>query len=249
MGEQKALTAEGHRLLTQVKAYGVTAGWNATALASPNHGGEMQARPIDVVAIGASAGGVEALSKLLHALPADLPAAVLITLHRPVARESQLQQILARVSRLPVVVARQGERLLPGKCYLGSPSRHLTVGPGLVANLVHDGFYRGHNIDLLFSSLARNAGKRAIGVVLSGLLKDGSQGLVALKEVGGKALVQSPGEARFKDMPRSAIEFDGAVDKIGPVGELAHEICRLVHSNGRHHDRSALVLPSEPTNP
>lgn len=209
----------------------------------------MQAHRIDVIAIGASAGGVEALSKLLRALPMDLPAAVLVTLHRPVARDSQLQQILARVSRLPVVVARQGERLLPGKCYLGSPSRHLTVGPGLVANLVHDGFYRGHNIDLLFSSLARNAGKRTVGVVLSGLLKDGTQGLVALKEAGGKALVQSPGEAAFKDMPCSAIEFDGAVDRIAPIGELAHEICRLVHSNGRGHDAAVSASPSEPANP
>jgi two-component system chemotaxis response regulator CheB len=212
-------------------------------------GGEMQAYPIDVVAIGASAGGVEALSKLLRALPADLPAAVLVTLHRPVARDSQLHRILAHVSRLPVVVARQGERLRPGKCYLGSPSHHLTVGPGMVANLVHNGFYRAHNIDLLFSSLARNAGKRTIGVVLSGLLKDGTQGLVALKEAGGKALVQSPGEASFKDMPRSAIEFDGAVDRIAPIDELAQEICRLVHSNGRGDDHPGPALHSEPVNP
>ena len=209
----------------------------------------MQLHPFDIVAIGASAGGVEAVCKLVHALPADLPAAVLVALHRPVAGESQLQQILARVSRLPVIVARQGERLRPGVCYLGSPSRHLTVGPGLVANLVHDGFYRAHNIDLLFSSLARNAGKRAIGVVLSGLLKDGTQGLVALKEAGGKALVQSLGEASFKDMPRSAIEFDGAVDSIAPIAELAHEICRLVHLNVRSHERSSSTLPSEAANP
>lgn len=208
----------------------------------------MQSHPIDVVAIGASAGGVEALSKLLHALPADLPAAVLVTLHRPVERESQLHHVLAQVSRLPVVVARQGEQLRPGKCYLGSPYRHLTVGPGLVANLVHDGFYRGHNIDLLFSSLARNAGKRTIGVVLTGLLKDGTQGLVALKEAGGKALVQSLVEARFDDMPRSAIAFDGPIDKIAPIGELAREICRLVHSSAPARDRSLPASPSEPAN-
>ncbi len=208
----------------------------------------MQAHPFDIVAIGASAGGVEALSNLLHALPADLPAAVLVTLHRPVECESRLHHILGRVSRLPVVVARQGEQLRPGKCYLGSPYRHLTVGPGLVANLVSDGFYRGHNIDLLFSSLARNGGRRAIGVILSGLLKDGTQGLVALKEAGGKALVQSLAEARFDDMPRSAIAFDGVIDKIAPIGELAHEICRLVHSNVHGRDRSPPVSPSEPAN-
>jgi two-component system chemotaxis response regulator CheB len=209
----------------------------------------MQPRPIDVVAIGASAGGVEALSQLLHALPADLPAAVLITLHRPVARESQLPQILTRASRLPVVVARQDERLQPGKCYLGMPSHHLTVGPGLVAKLVHDGFYRAHNIDLLFNSLARNAGTRTIGVVLSGLLKDGTQGLTALKEAGGKALVQSPAEASFKDMPRNAIALDGAVDRVASISELAHEICRLVRANSHNNDHSTAVPRSQPANP
>lgn len=191
----------------------------------------MQSHPIDIVAIGASAGGVETLSKLLHLLPADLPATVLVTLHRPVSRESQLPQILARASRLPVIVAKQGEKLQPRTCYLGAPSRHLAIGPGLVARLVHDGFYRGHNIDLLFTSLARNAGPRTVGVVLSGLMKDGTQGLAALKEAGGKALVQSLVEAPFKDMPRSAIEYDGAIDMIGPVHDLAQEICRLVRKS------------------
>jgi len=189
----------------------------------------MRSHPINIVAIGASAGGMVALVKLLQALPADLPATVLITMHRPVARESHLQQILSRASRLPVVIARQGEKLQARRCYLGTPNLHLTVGPGLVARLVHDGFYRGHNIDLLFSSLARNAGPQTVGVVLSGLLKDGTQGLNALKEAGGKALVQSPAEAAYKEMPRSAAEFDGPVDMIAPVHELAQEICRLVH--------------------
>jgi two-component system chemotaxis response regulator CheB len=188
----------------------------------------MQSHPIDIVAIGASAGGVEALSSLLHLLPADLPATVLVTLHRPVSRESQLQQILARASGLPVVIAKQGEKLQPRMCYLGAPSLHLAVGPGLVARMVHDGFYRGHNIDLLFTSLARNAGPRTVGVVLSGLMKDGTQGLAALKEAGGKALVQSPLEAHYDDMPRSAIEFDGPLDMVAPVHDLAREICRLV---------------------
>ncbi len=207
----------------------------------------MQSGPVDVVAIGASAGGVEALSKLLHALPPDLPAVVLVTLHRPVARESLLQQVLSHVSRLPVVVARSGELLCPGKCYLGAPSHHLTVGPGLVATLVHDGPSRGRSIDLLFDSLARNAGPRTIGVVLSGLLKDGTQGLAALKAAGGKALVQSPDEARFKEMPRSAIAFAGPVDKVGPISELAQEICRLVRCR---QDALLLAAPaSQPATP
>jgi two-component system chemotaxis response regulator CheB len=173
--------------------------------------GHMQPHPIDIVAIGASAGGIQALSKLLRLLPADLPATVLVTVHRPVARDSQLQQVLASANHLPVVIAKQGERLHGRKCYMGTPSLHLTVGPGLVARLVHDGFYRGHNIDLLFGSLARNAGPRTVGVLLSGLLKDGSQGLAALKEAAARRwsrvrtrlIMRRCREARSLSMARS----------------------------------------------
>jgi two-component system chemotaxis response regulator CheB len=102
------------------------------------------------------------------------------------------------------------------------------LGPDLRVHLLPNGFYRAHNIDALFCSLARRAGSRTIGVVLSGLLKDGTLGLKAIKEAGGVALVQSPGEAAYPDMPRSAIEHNGDIDLVGPVGELAAEICRLV---------------------
>jgi two-component system chemotaxis response regulator CheB len=118
-----------------------------------------------------------------------------------------------------------------------------------VAKLIHDGFYRGHNIDLLFNSLARNAGARTIGVVLSGLMKDGSQGLAALKEAGGIALVQSPGEAGVKEMPRSAIEFDGPVDKVAPIEALAREICRLVRPSAGARARAAAESSTELLNP
>jgi chemotaxis response regulator CheB len=101
----------------------------------------------------------------------------------------------------------------------------------------------------VFGSLARNAGSQTIGVILSGLLKDGAQGLAALKEAGGKALVQSLSDASFKEMPRSAIEFDGPIDRVAPVDELAHEICRLVQANVRGHHRSLATSPPGPSNP
>jgi two-component system chemotaxis response regulator CheB len=192
----------------------------------------MPSHPIDIVAIGASAGGIEALSKLLHELPADLPATILVTLHRSPDYKNHLQSVLTRAGHRPVIFAKDGEKLQTRKCYLGRPSQHLTVGPGLVAHLVHDGFYRGHNIDLLFNSLARNAGSRTVGVVLSGMMKDGAQGLRAVKEAGGKALVQSPSEAGYEEMPRSAINFDGPLDMVAPVHDLAQEISRLVHMKG-----------------
>ena len=95
-------------------------------------------------------------------------------------------------------------------------------------HLLPDGFYRAHNVDALFCSLARYAGPRTIGVILSGMLKDGTLGLKAIKEAGGVALVQSPEEAAYSDMPCSAIKLDGAIDLVAPVDVLAGEICSLV---------------------
>src|SRR5688572_1849080 len=106
-----------------------------------------------IVAIGGSAGAIEALSKLLGLLPAGLPAIVLATVHRKVYAESHLKDVLARHARMRVVIAEEGELLTAGTCYIGHPSSHLTVGPGLRARFVGDGFYRAHNIDALFTSV------------------------------------------------------------------------------------------------
>jgi two-component system, chemotaxis family, protein-glutamate methylesterase/glutaminase len=184
--------------------------------------------PPDIVAIGASAGGLEALEKLLLQLPPDLSAAIVVVLHRPVDRTSYLAEILARLIKMPVVMPKEGEHLRHGTCYIGLPDRHLTVGPNANAHLLPDGFYRGHCIDALFQSLARHAGKRTIAVILSGMLKDGSLGLTAIKEAGGIALVQSPEDAAFPDMPRNAIIYNETIDFIGPIDAIAEQIRRRV---------------------
>lgn len=182
----------------------------------------------DIVAIGASAGGVEALRDLLRQLPRDIPAAILIVTHRPIGYRSHLAQVLSRKDHLHVVVPREGDVLRPGVCFLGTAEDHLTVGPGLRVRLIEDGFYRGHNIDALFNSLAQHAGPRTIGVILSGMMKDGTLGLHAIKAAGGVALVQTPEEAAYSSMPQSAIRYDGPIDFVGPIKALANEICRLV---------------------
>jgi len=146
----------------------------------------------DIIAVGGSAGALEALEALLTRLPAELPATVLVVLHRPTERASFLAEILRRRTRIRVTVAHDGERLEHGTCYLGEPESHLTIGPGPIVRLLADSFYRAHNIDALFQSLAQYAGPRVIGVILSGMLKDGTLGLVAIKEAGGLAMVQSP---------------------------------------------------------
>ena len=184
----------------------------------------MKAHP-DIVAIGASSGGIEALQSLLEGF-SDLDAIVLVVLHRPADRASYLQEILARKSSMPVVVARHGELLHRGACYIGDPSQHLMVGPGLRADLLPDHRYTTRNIDQLFISLARHFGPRTIGVVLSGQLDDGTRGLAAIKKAGGIALVQSPGEAAYPDMPRNAIAYDGPIDLVAPTSDLAAEITR-----------------------
>jgi two-component system, chemotaxis family, protein-glutamate methylesterase/glutaminase len=180
----------------------------------------------DIVAIGASSGGVEALQSLLAAL-SDLDAIVLVVLHRPAHRTSFLREILVRKSRMPIVIPRHGELLHRGVCYIAEPSQHLMVGPGLRADLLPDHRYTTRNIDQLFTSLARHYGARTIGVVLSGQLDDGTRGLAAIKKAGGIAVVQSPDEAAYPEMPCNAIRYDGPVDLVAPISDLAAEIIRL----------------------
>jgi two-component system chemotaxis response regulator CheB len=132
---------------------------------------------LDIIAIGASAGGMEAISSLLHLLPRHLAATILVVMHRPPHRISELHHILASKTKLRVVLAQGGESLQNGTCFIAPPDRHSTVGPELRLHLLPNGFYRAHNIDALFCSLARHAGARTIGMVLSGMMKDGTLGL------------------------------------------------------------------------
>src|SRR5262245_50819199 len=104
----------------------------------------------DIVAIGGSAGGLEALEALLLHLPADLPAAVLVVLHRPPERTSFLPGILARLTRMRVVVPKEGQKLEHATCYLGDPALHLMIGPGPTFHMLPDSFYRVHSVDALF---------------------------------------------------------------------------------------------------
>jgi len=151
----------------------------------------------------------------------------LCTVHRSVSAPTNLRSILARHSNIPVVIPDDGEALRVAVCYIGHPARHLAVGPGLRARFIVDGFYRGHNIDALFASAARHAGVRTIGVVLSGMSADGTEGVVAIKEQGGVALVQSPEQTPYAIMPAHAIAR-GKIDFVGNIDQLASEICRRV---------------------
>lgn len=167
---------------------------------------------LNVVAVGASAGGVEALTQFAAGLPPDLPYAVLVALHMPVGAPSVLARILDRNGPLPAARAVDGEPLQPGTIRVAVPNRHLLVDDHRVA-LSEGPTENGHRpaINALFRSVAVSYGQRAVSVLLSGVLDDGTLGSAAVRSRGGTTIAQSPQEALFPSMPLNAIEA-GVID-------------------------------------
>ena len=162
-----------------------------------------------MIAIGASAGSLAALQRLVNELPSDLPAAVLVVVHLQRTAPSHLAKILGRASRLPVSTAEHGEPIVPGQIRVAPPDQHLLVDDGRI-NLSRGPLENGFRpaVDPLFRSAAAVYGRRLAAVVLSGSRDDGSAGLVTVRRHGGVAIVQDPWEAQFPDMPRNALESD-----------------------------------------
>jgi two-component system, chemotaxis family, protein-glutamate methylesterase/glutaminase len=162
----------------------------------------------DIIVIGGSAGGIQALRELVSGLPPNLPASLFVVVHVPPYAVSRLPQILSRAGRLPATHAIDGELVQRGRIYVAPPDRHLLVRQGRIA--LSRGPRENHSrpaIDPLFRSAARAYGSRVIGVVLSGALYDWSMGLLVVKTRGGIAIVQDPREAAVDSMPRSALEL------------------------------------------
>lgn len=182
----------------------------------------------DIVVIGASAGGVQALTDVLRRLPGNLPAAVFVVLHMAAKAPSALSAILSRCTSLPVAEAQDGEPIRPGRIYVSRPDYHLLIQDGRV-RLGH-GPKEQHTrpaVDPLFRTAAETYGPRVVGVVLTGAQCNGSQGLLAVKQHGGVAMVQDPAEALWPSMPASAIRTVG-VDHVLPLSDLAGKMTELV---------------------
>ncbi len=182
----------------------------------------------DLVVIGASAGGVQALESVAAALPADFPAAVMVVIHVPAEPPSVMPAIIARAGPLPARHAADGEPIEIGTIYVAPPDRHLMVEPGRL-RVVHGPRENGHRpaVDALFRSAARAYGPQVIGVVLTGNLDDGTAGLRAVKERGGVAIVQDPADAFAPGMPRSALAAV-AVDHCLPLEQIPPLLRRLL---------------------
>jgi two-component system chemotaxis response regulator CheB len=180
----------------------------------------------DIVVVGASAGGVDALMRMARALPAPLPAAICIVLHVG-ALPSRLAQLLEAAGHHPAHQAEDGEALERGTIHVAPPDRHLLLQDGRL-RLGH-GPKEHHTrpaIDPLFRSAAIDAGARVIGVVLTGRLGDGAAGLQAIRACGGLALVQDPSDAEVPDMPRAVLRAT-EVDHCEPLDQLIATIGRL----------------------
>jgi two-component system, chemotaxis family, protein-glutamate methylesterase/glutaminase len=181
----------------------------------------------DVVVIGASSGGVEALMELAANLPPGLPAAVFVVVHFPEGTPSFLPRILDRAGPLEALHPEDGESVELGRIYVAPPDHHLLLEEGRVR--VARGPKENHHrpaVDPLFRTAAHAYGPRTVGVILTGARDDGTAGLVAVKRRGGVAIVQDPEDALFASMPEHALEYVD-VDHCVPLGEVAPLLARL----------------------
>lgn len=162
----------------------------------------------DIIVVGASAGGIPALSELLSSIPEDFKASIFVVVHLPAASPSVLPAILTRAGTLKAYHPVDGGQIEPGVIYVAPPDHHILLEGNRV--LVKKGPKENNfrpSIDALFRSAAYAYGPRVIGIVLSGLLNDGTSGLWSIKRLGGITIIQEPGDAEFPSMPLNVLDY------------------------------------------
>ena len=189
-----------------------------------------------IVAIGASTGGVEALTAVLSALPADSPA-MLITQHMPASFTSTFAQRLDRMCAIQVSEAKDGARVLPGHAYIAPGDQHLRLGRNGANYICRVGGQEpvsGHcpSVDVLFDSVAKHAGKNAVGVILTGMGKDGAIGLHKMRATGARTLGQDEASCVVYGMPRVAFEADAVEFQI-PLSKISTEILAICTNDNK----------------
>jgi two-component system chemotaxis response regulator CheB len=195
----------------------------------------------DIIVLGASAGGIDALQRLCASLPADLPAAVFVVQHVSPSARSMLPILLGRAGPLPAVAPADGDPIEPGNIYVAAPDFHMLLRPDRI--LMRRGPTENRTrpaANALFRSAAIAFGGRVIGVVLTGLLDDGTEGLIAIKAAGGLSVVQDPADAEWPSMPRNALKRDH-VDTSLPLSEMGAFLARLT----REEANPSIPLPDE----
>lgn len=200
----------------------------------------------DIIVIGASAGGVEAIKSLVSHLPADLPAAVFVTLHLNARSPGVLPQLLSLAGPLPAVHAEDGMLINPGHIYVAPPDHHLVIQQGFM-QLSH-GPRENLNrpcINVMFRSAAAAYDGRVAGVLLTGMLDDGSAGLWDIQRAHGATIVQDPDEATFRSMPENAIHGLN-VQYIVRLQEIPPLLSRLARSDRNENPLTTPDLVVEP---
>ena len=184
-------------------------------------------RECELIAVGASAGGLPALMKFVDGIDAEFPAVVVVQ-HLDPRHKSQMADLLARKTHKHVKEAEDGEPILAKTVYIGPPDEHLLVSQGRL-QLAHSRLIRFSrpSIDLLFGSVAATYGRSAIGVILSGSNRDGADGIAAIKRAGGITMAQDPSTAEYRIMPQAAIDT-GCVDLVVALDKMGETISALV---------------------
>jgi two-component system chemotaxis response regulator CheB len=183
----------------------------------------------DLIVVGASSGGIDALKVIIGGLPAALPAAVLVVVHTSPDSPRLLADILNRAGPLPCQYAQDQEVIRPGHLYLAPPNAHLLVEPGRLRVRRGPRENRARPaIDPLFRTAAVAYGARTVGVILTGDLNDGTAGLTSVKRAGGIAIVQDPADALYPSMPQSAMRAV-EVDYVVPLAEMASMWCQVAN--------------------
>jgi two-component system chemotaxis response regulator CheB len=183
---------------------------------------ESKSRADEAVVIGTSAGGIEALGYLLPNIPHDCRKAFLVVQHIAPSSDSSFIRILKKQCSINVTEACNTEEIRPGTIYFAPPDYHLLVEKDFTLSVIIDEKvnYSRPSIDVLFETAAEAYGSMLYGILLTGVNKDGSEGLKRISEMGGKTIVQSPLDAAFPEMPQSALRLFEP-DKILPLSEIA----------------------------